>query len=102
MCLQHGDVEGRGLAGPDMKVCSIAYVIRWFSFGTQSCMAAVEKPVPAMMLSVGIAIVFPLAVIILLWPLGLTGLWLNVPGASLLAAVLAFVVLRRFNRSQPE
>ena len=100
--LQNADSGVVELAVPALKLFSFAYLIRWFSFATQSYMSAVEKPVPAMMLSVGIAIVFPLAVIILLWPLGLTGLWLNVPGASLLAAVLAFVVLRRFNRSQPE
>ena len=100
--LQNADSGVVELAVPALKLFSSAYLIRWFSFATQSYMSAVEKPVPAMMLSVGIAIVFPLAVIILLWPLGLTGLWLNVPGASLLAAVLAFVVLRRFNRSQPE
>ena len=100
--LQNVDSGVVELAVPALKLFSFAYLIRWFSFATQSYMSAVEKPVPAMMLSVGIAIVFPLAVIILLWPLGLTGLWLNVPGASLLAAVLAFVVLRRFNRSQPE
>ena len=100
--LQNADSGVVELAVPALKLFSSAYLIRWLSFATQSYMSAVEKPVPAMMLSVGIAIVFPLAVIILLWPLGLTGLWLNVPGASLLAAVLAFVVLRRFNRSQPE
>ena len=58
-------------------------------------MLAVEKPVPASLISVSTALVFPVLLVILLWPLGLTGLWLNFAGTSALAAVLAAVILWR-------
>ena len=43
---------------------------------------------------------FCLILIAVLWPLGLNGLWLNVPGTSLLAAILAFVILNQFERKE--
>ena len=41
------------------------------------------------------ALVFPVVLLAVLWPLGLTGLWINFPATSALAAVLAVVILRR-------
>ena len=35
------------------------------------------------------------AILAVLWPLGLTGLWINFPATSALAAVLALLILRR-------
>ena len=49
--LQNADSGVVELAVPALKLFSFAYLIRWFSFATQSYMSAVEKPVPAMMLS---------------------------------------------------
>lgn len=88
------------MAVPALKLFSSAYLIRWFSFAAQSYMSAVEKPVPAMIISVCTAVVFPLLIIAVLWPLGLNGLWLNVPATSLLAAILAFFILNRFERKE--
>ena len=48
---------------------------------------------PAEILLVGL--LFPAALVVLLWPLGLTGIWLNFAGTALLAAVLAAAVLLR-------
>lgn len=47
------------------------------------------------MISVSTALIFPVILIILLWPLGLTGIWLNFAGTSLLAGILAFIILYR-------
>ena len=88
------------MAVPALKLFSSAYLVRWFSFAAQSYMSAVEKPIPAMVISVCTAVVFPLILIAVLWSLGLNGLWLNVPGTSLLAAILAFVILNQFERKE--
>lgn len=77
-----------------LQLFSLTYITRWFSFATQSCMLAVEKPLSASLISVSTALVFPMLLVAALWPLGLTGIWLNFPGTSLLAGVMAFVILR--------
>ena len=94
-------------AGPDfltatvgaLQLFAFTYLTRWFSFATQSYMLAIEKPVQASMISVSTALVFPVLLIALLWPLGLTGLWLNFALTSALAAVLAGVILLRFQKN---
>lgn len=82
-----------------LRLFSLTFLTRWFSFATQSWMLAIEKPIPATAISLSTALVFPVALVAALWPLGLTGLWLNFAGTSLLAAVLSGTVLLRF-RSQ--
>ena len=74
---------------------SLTYVTRWFSFATQSFLSAIEKPVAASMISVSTALVFPVLLIVVLWPLGLTGLWLNFAVTAVLAGILALILLLR-------
>ena len=81
-----------------MQLFSLTYLTRWFSFATQSYMTAVEKPLPASVISVSTALVFPVLLLAALWPLGLTGIWLNSTVSAVLAAVLAGVILIRFRR----
>ena len=78
-----------------LQLFSLTYITRWFSFATQSYMLAVEKPLPASLISVGTALVFPVLLIAVLWPLGLTGIWLNFAGTALLAAILSLTILRK-------
>ncbi len=77
-----------------LRLFSITYLTRWFGFATQSYMIAVEKPMPASLISVSTALVFPMLLMLALWPLGLTGVWLNFAGTSFFAAVLAAAILR--------
>ena len=65
----------------------------------QSYMLAVGKPAPASLLSISVALVFPVLLMAVLYPLGLTGLWLNLPIASLLTGLLAVGVFLKL-RSQ--
>ena len=58
-------------------------------------MLAIEKALPASVISISTALIFPVLLVILLWPLGLTGIWLNFAGTALLAAVLSAVILMR-------
>ena len=78
-----------------LQLFSLTYITRWFSFATQSYMLAIEKPLPASLISVGTALVFPVLLIAVLWPLGLTGSWLNFAGTALLAAILSLIILRK-------
>ncbi len=78
-----------------LRIFALTYATRWFGFAAQSYLLAVERPIPASLISVSMAFVFPIALIALLWPLGLTGIWMNFPLSSLFAAVLAAVLLKR-------
>lgn len=87
-----------------LKLFSLTYITRWFSFATQSYMLAVEKSLPASLISVSTALVFPVLIIALLWPLELTGIWLNFACTALLAAVLSAIILfkMRGELNQPD
>ena len=78
-----------------LRLFSLTYLTRWFSFATQSYMLAIEKPVPASLISVSTALLFPVLFIVVLWPLGLTGIWLNFAATAVLAAGMAAVILIR-------
>ena len=75
-----------------MRLFALTYITRWFSFATQSYMLAVEKSLPAALISVSTALVFPM---ILIASCGTSpdGLWLNFALTALLAAVLSGVLL---------
>lgn len=75
---------------------AFAYLVRWFSFASQSFMSAVEKPGYATLLSISVALVFPLLLLAALGGTGLDGIWLNFPLTSLLCGGMAAVILIRF------
>ena len=81
-----------------LKIFSLTYITRWYSFAVQSYMLAVEKPGSASIISVSTALVFPLLLLAALYPLGLTGIWLNFPLTAVLAGILAIIVMTRFSR----
>ena len=78
-----------------LRLFALALSVRWFAFGSQSFLVNVGEAVPATVISVCTAFVFPLALIWLLWPLGLTGIWLNDLGNALLTSGLGVVLLLR-------
>ena len=81
-----------------LRLFSFTYLTRWFSFATQSFMLAIERAGAATLISVSTALIFPVLLVAVFWPLGLTGLWLNFAGTSLLAGGLAAVIMLRFRR----
>lgn len=85
-----------------LSLFAFAYLTRWLAFATQSYMSAVGKAKYAAALSVSTAFVFPLMLILALRFLELDGLWLNYPLTSLLSALLAVVVLMRFEKGFPQ
>ena len=94
------DADGQVLALSvgALRLFAVTYVTRWFSFATQSYMLAIEKPLPASLISVSTTLVFPVILVAVLWPLGLTGIWLNFAGTAILAAILSGVVLFRLRK----
>ena len=65
---------------------------------------AIEKPVAASLISVSTALLFPVLLVLLLQPLGLTGIWLNFAGTAALAALLSGGILWKMRRelSRPD
>ncbi len=82
-----------------VSVFGTAFIFGWFGFAVQGFFAAIEKPLPATILSVCRAMVFPVFLIYALKPLGLNGLWLNYTGTSLMAVVLAVIMLYRTQKT---
>ncbi len=87
--------EGLEMVLGALRLFSLTYLFRWFSFATQSYMLAIEKSLAASLISVSTALFFPVLLIAALWPLGLNGLWLNFAGTAVLSGLLALAVLLR-------
>ena len=78
-----------------IRIFALTFVTRWFGFAIQSLFTALEKPIPATVLSLGYACVVPLVLMGLLWNMGLDGLWFNSPLTSLLISIAAGLLIIR-------
>ena len=83
------------LASTALRIYSLTYLTRWFGFAIQSLLVALEKPLPASVLSIAYSLAIPIALLPALWRLKLTGIWLNTPLTSLLVSLLALFFLSR-------
>ena len=95
----NGAPEYFAMAVTALRFFALTYLTRWFSFAVQSYMLAVENPLGASVISLSFALIFPVLLIAALWPLGLTGIWMNFAGTSLLTGLLAGFILLRFQRN---
>lgn len=86
------------LATSALALFSLTYLTRWLGFATQSYMIAIGKPLQAALISTSFSLLFPVIFLILFWPLGLTGIWLNLPASATLSALLALIILRRLRK----
>lgn len=84
------------LAEQVLRITSLTYLVKWISQAIQSFFMALEKPVPAMAISICGASVFPLALIPILLPLELTGLWLNYTVTAFLTTTLAVLLMIKY------
>ena len=84
-------IHGMGISA--VRIASSAYIFRWVAICTQSFMSAIEKPKHAAAISVSGAFIFPMLMMLALYPLGLDGIWLNLPMTTLLCAVLSASIL---------
>lgn len=81
------------MAGPAFRLFSIAYFLRWLPMAAQAFYTAIERPKPASAFSLFSVLIAPLAALVLLSPLGLNGLWLNLPAATLASTIVAAIML---------
>lgn len=81
-----------------IKLFCLTYLFRWIAVTTQSYFSAIEKPLQATIMSVGVAFVFPVLLLGALWSFGLDGIWFNFVGVNALAAVLAAFLLIRLTK----
>lgn len=81
-----------------LKLFSFAYLFRWVAMAAQSFLSAIEKPMQATILAVAVALIFPAILLGALWGLKLDGIWLNMVGTSILAGILAVILLMRIAR----
>ncbi len=83
------------LSSHALRLFGTAFLIGWFSFAIQGFFAAIEKPLPATILSVAKALVFPVLFLYALehLGLGLDGLWLNYTCTSVCTAILAILLV---------
>lgn len=86
--------EYRLLAKNAIILFSTAYFTRWISFATISFLSAIEKSVHASIISLMSSLIFPVLVLIVLFPAGLPGVWLNLSVTSLLSAILSIVLMK--------
>lgn len=89
------DAHLLALSSHAIRLFCLAYIFRWIAVSTQSFLSAIEKPLAATAMSLGVALVFPLLMLLLLRPLGLDGIWLNFAGVNALAALFAVFLLAR-------
>ncbi len=82
-----------------MRIFGLAFIVGWFSFALQGFFAAIEKPFPATLISICKSMIFPILLIYALDFWGLDGLWFNYAGTSILAAVLAVILVLRAQKT---
>ncbi len=82
-----------------MKIFGWSFVVGWFVFAVQGFFTAVEKPAFATVISLCKSMVFPIVLIYTLEGFGLDGLWFNYCGTSILASILAVILLIRAQKT---
>ncbi len=87
------DVALVALSTHALRLFGTAFLIGWFAFAMQGFFAAIEKPLPATVLSVARALICPVILIYALGFLGLDGLWFNYTGTAILTSILALFMI---------
>ncbi len=82
-----------------MKIFGLSFLVGWFAFALQGFFGAIEKPLPATVISICKSMVFPIILIYALDFMGLDGLWFNYCGTSILAGILGIILLLRVQKT---
>ena len=98
LILQEGDSSVLPMTVHALRLYSLVNLTRWFPFGVQGFYIALNKPMPATVLSVSNTFLVPLALLVILYPLGLDGIWLNSAVTSLVVSAFAWVLYRRMGK----
>jgi len=87
------------MASHALQLSSIKFLFWWFGFVAQSFYNAIQNPRNAAILTLSTAIVFPLIMVGVLWPLGLNGLWLNQAATYVPVGIISFLMLRKTQKA---
>lgn len=97
--LQPNELTLLNEAAGAVRIYAPTFVTRWFAFAVQSLFTALDKPVPATVLSLSDACAVPLVLMAMLWNMGLNGLWLNSPLTSLSVSVIALILIIKYGKT---
>jgi len=78
-----------------LKLFALTYLARWFGFAMQSYLVAINKPGMATILSISNALLLPLVLLLVLQPMGLDGIWLNMPITALIVSLMACLMIAK-------
>ncbi len=76
-----------------LRLFGLSFLFGWLGFALQGLFGAIEKPLPATILSIARALVVPVILLYALQFMGLDGLWLNYTGTALITTIMAIVIL---------
>lgn len=93
--VEKGDTELLKMSIRALRLFSIEFFFWWFGYAATSFYNAIERPKNAATLTILTAIIFPLVMVGVLWPLGLDGLWLNQAATYIPVGIVAFFMLRK-------
>lgn len=97
--VEGGDMALLDLSTHALRLFSVEFLFWWFGYAAQSFYNAIEMPKKAAILTLSTAIIFPLIMVVVLWPLGLDGLWLNQAATYIPVGIIAFFMLRKTQKS---
>lgn len=97
--VNNSETELLNLSAHALRLFSLEFFFWWFGYASQSFYNAIENPKNATIITLSTAIVFPLIMVAVLWPLGLDGLWLNQAATYVPVCVIAFIMLRKTQKS---
>lgn len=86
------DEAGMVLARHAISIMALVYLVRWISYACQSFSSAIGYNRQATVISLCNALVFPLLMMLVLYPLELEGIWLVTPAAGLLTGIVAILI----------
>lgn len=98
--VDESDMQLLNLSTQALKFFSVTYLVRWFTITTQSFLSAIEKTVHATLMSIAVALVFPVISLGALWRLGLDGIWLNMFLTSVLSLLLGTILILNVKKRQ--
>ncbi len=91
--VDEGDGALMELSMHALRLFGTAFLFSWFGFVVQGFLGAIEKPLPATILSVARALVVPVVLLYALQYMGLNGVWLNYAGTAFVTGIMALVIL---------
>lgn len=93
--LEEGSGDLLPMAVSALRIYCLVNLFRWFPFAVQSFFIAIDRPAPASLISIMNSLVIPVALMVILYPLKLTGIWMNAAVTSVLVSILTIILLHR-------